>query len=80
MTHILKQIEKALRKEQKEKEDRLARDLKKRIISTETYDRKIRDIERWASKERGELKKKQRMIDENLNDVSEYIDRLKIDK
>ena len=49
MKQILKQIEKALLKEQKEKEDKLAKELKKRIISTETYDRKIRDVERWVT-------------------------------
>ena len=43
-------------KEQKEKEEKLARDLKKRAISTETYDRKIRDVERWVTNERKELK------------------------
>ena len=56
MQRILKQIEKALNKEKREKEDRLANDLKKRYISVETYDRKIKEVDMWYAGERREIK------------------------
>ena len=45
---LLLEIEKAIDSERSDREDRLARDLKKRKISPRTYDRGIREIEKWV--------------------------------
>ena len=44
---FLAEVEKAIDSERSDREDRLARDLKKRRISPAEYDRGIKEIEKW---------------------------------
>ena len=53
--HFLADVEKAIDSERSDREERLARDLKKRRISPRTYDRGIREIEKWVVQEKQEL-------------------------
>jgi hypothetical protein len=76
----LKQIEKALNKEKREKEERLANDLKKRYISVETYDRKIKEVDVWYAAERKEIKTRQQKLEESISDVANYIDKISADR
>lgn len=52
---ILAEVEKAIDSERSEREEKLARDLKKRRISPRTYDRGIKEIEKWVVNEKKEL-------------------------
>lgn len=52
---FLHEVEKAIDSERSDREEKLARDLKKRRISPRTYDRGIKEIEKWVVKEKKEL-------------------------
>lgn len=52
---FLAEVEKAIDSERSDREDRLARDLKKRRISPAEYDRGIKEIEKWVVNEKQEL-------------------------
>jgi len=48
-------VEKAIDSERSDREEKLARDLKKRRISPRSYDRGIKEIEKWVVNEKKEL-------------------------
>ena len=52
---MLAEVEKAIDSERSDREEKLARELKKRRISPRSYDRGIRDIEKWVVNEKKEL-------------------------
>ena len=49
------EIEKAIDQGRSDREEKLARELKKRKISPRSYDKGIRDIEKWVVNEKREL-------------------------
>ena len=55
MSAFLLDIEKAIDSERSDREERLARDLKMRRISPRSYDKGIKEIEKWVVKEKREL-------------------------
>ena len=77
---FLNEVEKAIDSERSDREERLARDLKKRKISPRTYDRGIKDIEKWVVTEKMELNQRRRKLVENQNDIHKYIAKFKKDK
>ena len=52
---MLLEIEKKIDQGRSEREEKLARDLKKRRISPRSYDKGIREIEKWVVNEKREL-------------------------
>ena len=60
--HVLSEVEKAIDSERSDREEKLARDLKKRRISPRTYDRGIRDIEKWVVNEKKELYQRRKKL------------------
>ena len=52
---VLLEIEKAIDQGRSDREEKLARDLKKRKISPRSYDKGIREIEKWVVNEKREL-------------------------
>lgn len=77
---FLREVERAIDSERSDREERLARDLKKRKISPRTYDRSIKDIEKWVIKEKKELYQRKRKLEENTNDIKKYVQRFKKDQ
>ena len=58
----------------------MANDLKKRYISVETYDRKIKEVDVWYAAERKEIKTRQQKLEESISDVANYIDKISADR
>ena len=80
MSAFLLDIEKAIDSERSDREERLARDLKKRRISPRTYDRGIKEIEKWVVKEKRELYQRRRKLEDNQKDMQKYVDKFRKDK
>jgi len=79
-TAVLLEIEKAIDSERSEREEQLARDLKRRKISPRAYDRAIREIERWVIKEKKELWQRRRRATENHKDLLKYAEKFRKDR
>ena len=77
---LLVEIEKAIDSERSDREDRLARDLKKRRISPRTYDKGIKEIEKWVIGEKKELNMRRRKLMENQSEMNRYLERFSKDK
>ena len=77
---MLAEVEKAIASERNDREEKLARDLKKRRISPRTYDRGIRDIEKWVVNEKKELYQRRKKLQENDRELGKYIEKFRRDK
>ena len=75
----MREVERAIDSERSEREEKLARDLKKRKISPRTYDRGIKEVEKWVIREKKELQQRRRKLDENNSDIKKYVARFRKD-
>lgn len=66
---FLSKLTKAINDERQEREDKLARDLKRRVLSPRSYDRKKREIDKWVANEKKDLQEKQAKLERD----SEYL-------
>lgn len=80
LTVFLREVEKAIDSERSEREEKLARDLKKRRISPRSYDRGIKDIEKWVVREKRELMQRRRKMEDNNSEIQKYVQRFKKDQ
>ena len=77
---VLAEVEKAIDSERSDREEKLARDLKKRRISPRTYDRSIREIEKWVVNEKKELYQRRKKLADNDRELGKYIEKFRRDK
>ena len=77
---MLLEIEKKIDQGRSEREEKLARDLKKRRISPRSYDKGIREIEKWVVSEKRELYQRRRKLEESDRDMDKYLKRFMKDK
>ena len=74
------EIERAIDSERSEREEKLAKDLKRRRITPAEYDRGIKEIEKWVIKEKKELLQRRRKVEENQKDMLKYVDKFRKDR
>ena len=55
---FLEKMSKAVTEERKQREEKLAKDLKKRVITPRSYDRKMRDLDKWVNNEKKDIQER----------------------
>lgn len=80
MEAFLDQMEASVSKRRAEEQRRLQKQLDSRQISNRVYQQKTRDIERWVSAERKEIKAKRAKVQDTCGDIASYLQRIHQDK
>ena len=76
----INQVEENLKVEKEKEEKKLNTELHKKIISPRTYSQKSKELEKWVTRERRELKKKQQKMVQSIDEMGQYISNLERDK
>ena len=74
MAIFLSKMQKTINSERNQREEKLAKDLKKRAITPRTYDRKMRELEKWVTAEKKEVTEKMRKIEGQVDVHGSYYD------
>jgi hypothetical protein len=77
---VLGEIEQEVLRHREVREKKLKNDLKKRNISSNAYSRKVRELEKWVTAEKKEIKTVKKNIGDNYRDVDTYLAGLDKDK
>ena len=73
MHQILSQIELEIIKEKEERETDLKNRLKKKKLNTKTYDKKVKELEKWVKAERKDIQDRKAKVDYDYKNVQSLI-------
>ena len=79
LAEFLTKMQKTISSERNQREDKLAKDLKKRVITPRSYDRKMKDVDKWVTNEKKEVQDKMRKIEGQRDVRGSYFDNIGTD-
>ena len=70
---FLSKLSKAINDERQEREDKLVRDMKRRVLSPRSFDRKKRELDKWVANEKKDLSERQAKLEKDSGYLREHL-------